>query len=119
MFENKYIQINLKYRTMKKFREFLKDIVTEDVTQPEVQIIPRSGNILWSWMLQPNHNNFIYHFLRNLNGEHTWNKIDKMLIEKIKTAPDKLSSLVSSRIFSRTNSANMKRVDAVVISSSE
>lgn len=196
MFENKYIQINLKYRTMKKFREFLKDIITEDVyqpiefpkelvekyksllnlkgdeqtaaiaalsdeqkaslteygnevaqhyriyfkpwyeyeddnrwyekgmreyegqrlkfrhlikkinnsivgedvnIQPEIQILPRSGNILWGWMLQPNHNNFIYHFLRNLNGEHTWNKIDRMLLEKIKEAPSKLSSLIESK----------------------
>ena len=82
---------------MKKFREFLKDIVTEDVTQPEVTQLPRAGNVRWGFLLIPNYNNFIYHTLRNLRNEHDWRNIENLFAKKLNETPSKLSALIESK----------------------
>lgn len=83
---------------MKTFTDFLKEVINEDINQrSEITTLPRMGNLRWGFLLIPNYNNFIYHTLRQLNGQHNWRNIERMLVEKLQGTVSRLSSLIESK----------------------
>lgn len=79
------------------FNKLYKLILQDaNVGQRSVTFLQRAGNIIWGYLLQPNHNNFIYHGLRNLPGEHNFKKIEMMVKEATDNNASKLSSLAGT-----------------------
>lgn len=69
-------------------------VVGEFQKQGEITQIPKMGKLLWHYLLLPNSNNFIYHFLRQLQGQHNWSNIENMLKEALTNSQAKISFLV-------------------------